>query len=218
MRFFVGGRSFAPSGLGHVACGTTACAPSTSSGQAVGCIPAPLRGSRRGCRFCWGPFFRPFGLGHVACGTPRVRPLRQAQGRLWAAVLRRSAARVVDAAFAGARSFAPSSVREKLCRPYRTRARFPLSPGLASWANVFRRSAAGVWDFAPPSTANSSSHAHTSGLGHAVCGTHGLRPFDKLRASCGLQSCAASRLASWTSLLLARNPNHWQVVWGLIPI
>jgi len=41
-----------------------------------------------------------------------------------------------------------------------------------------------------------------SGLAHAACGTHGLRPFDKLRASCGLQSCAASRLAFWTWLSL----------------
>jgi len=37
----------------------TACAPSTSSGQAVGCNLAPLRGSRFGHGFRWGAFAQP---------------------------------------------------------------------------------------------------------------------------------------------------------------
>ena len=40
-----------------------------------------------------------------------------------------------------------------------------------------------------------------SGLVHFPLFTHGLRPFDKLRASCGLHSCAASRLGSGGSLM-----------------
>ena len=40
------------------------------------------------------------------------------------------------------------------------------------------------------------------GLGRNVAATHGLRPFDKLRASCGLHSCADSRLMFAAALLI----------------
>jgi hypothetical protein len=42
------------------------------------------------CRYS----FAPLGLAHVPVTYPRLAPLRQAQGRLWAACLRRFAARV----------------------------------------------------------------------------------------------------------------------------
>jgi hypothetical protein len=38
--------------------------------------------------------FRPFGAGFLFCCTPRLAPLRQAQGKLWAAFYRRFAAGV----------------------------------------------------------------------------------------------------------------------------
>jgi hypothetical protein len=39
----------------------------------------------------------------------------------------------------------PSSARESECRPSGTGSLFTLYPGLTSWANVYRRSAAEIW-------------------------------------------------------------------------
>jgi hypothetical protein len=93
-----------------------------------------------------------------------------------------------------------------LCRPSGTWFHFVcLTPGLKSWAIVFRRSAAwsffrfasyGLRPFDKLRAGSGLSFRRSAAWSFFRFASHGLRPFDKLRAGCGLHSCAALRLRS----------------------